>query len=464
MIACLLGLSLLLLADGAVTISATELPGLGAAVLCWIIAYPALLYTWPEARNGLRWSVIFLGITVGVVVDFVVLQQPFQWFAAVTLVVAAGHFAGWSEAIQLLLSRGRESRQPPPRHGRPGTFTVALAASFILAYLCQSPASGLTTRTGLFASFAAVALGFAVWELGRSNRSRQAPTTKKNPAHRRMMRWIGAALLGLLAFFVFVQVLPLAAARLSDPTPLEVSAKNLDLPDVPDLDGTPDGDSDNQGAASLPSGETVGQLPSGLSQEGTGRETENLPGQSDRASVGSVGEAGTRGPVTDGSQTDASLEDEWTEFDKPPPTQTAISSPIEPGDSFWEVPPVMIWPFLILVVLAGLVGLLVLWFTQTSTDSSEDDGDGPASRKPFWEDDTTPGYLRDFFARSAGLGYEKERGHTLLEFLRLLRRVKVTRNEFDDLRTYHYDVQFENKPRDTAAERNFRRKAKEWLP
>ena len=66
-------------------------------------------------------------------------------------------------------------------------------------------------------------------------------------------------------------------------------------------------------------------------------------------------------------------------------------------------------------------------------------------------------------ARAAELGFEKERGQTLREFLRTLRRRGISNQNFPTLRDYHYLVQFDGARRNDSQERQMRRDSRKWV-
>ncbi|MDA0813195.1 MAG: hypothetical protein O3C21_12515 [Verrucomicrobia bacterium] len=162
---CTAMLTALLLGDATLTARATESLGLTVAVVSWLLLYPLLAGALPSARTGLRWLILFAGLAFGAGIDHVT-DRGFHWFTGVTAVTAAGHFAGWTGAVDLLFGNSIRARIPTAL-GRPGCFNTSFAASILLAYLCQTDISNLSPRPSLILSFAAVMLGFITWELGR---------------------------------------------------------------------------------------------------------------------------------------------------------------------------------------------------------------------------------------------------------------------------------------------------------
>ncbi|MDA0813196.1 MAG: hypothetical protein O3C21_12520 [Verrucomicrobia bacterium] len=136
---------------------------------------------------------------------------------------------------------------------------------------------------------------------------------------------------------------------------------------------------------------------------------------------------------------------------------------LETGISFWSLPPGFVWPVLLLTGLVAIAAALTILFLRSKGESGGSKGGSDGPRRPMWDHAYIPAYLRDFLASAAELGFEKERGQTLREFLRSLRRRGVSNDNFPKLSEYHYGVQFENARRNDTQERKFRREAARWL-
>lgn len=467
---CVLLLGLLLAADALLAGHATGSPGSGLAVLCLLVLYPLLVRTLPKWGRGTRWVLLFAALAAGFGLDHFI-GRPFHWFTAVAAVAAAGHFAGYAGAVDVL-ARIRDPRQVPARLGRPGCFNTAFAASVLLAYLCQTDAGGLHTRAGLIAGFVVMAAGFMSWELGRSVRGRSAELGMPVAAGARLLRWLLASAAVLAAFLVFAQVLPLTADQAARATPWRVTGDSLEFPDFPDLDDarftdparspvTADTSPGTFGGA-FDEGQSVEGISGGFSRDVAGGDPESVSRLQEFAGGEATRSQGGNPLVADNASGMAPGADPAVQGASPdavPRTWEARSS----TSAFWDVPPGLVWPVLLLAVLAGLAFACVLLFLRASPGADHKE-DGEASRrKSLREGAFVPRYLRDFLARAAELGFEKERGDTLRDFLRQLRRAGLSHEGFRELRDYHYGVQFEGARRSDARERRFRREARKWL-
>ncbi|MCB1095844.1 MAG: hypothetical protein KDN22_09735 [Verrucomicrobiae bacterium] len=470
---CTALLTLLLLADTALTATATESLGLTVAVIGWLLLYPLLAGALPNARTGLRWLILFGGFGAGAIIDHLT-DRGFHWLTGVTAVAAAGHYAGWTGAVGLLFGNSNRARLPTAL-GRPGCFNTSFAASILLAYLCQTDASGLGSRAGLIFGFLAAMLGFITWELGRSVEARPSTTGKtRTSGTKRIFRWLLAAGASVLAFLLFAQILPLAAEKATHVTSMQVTGDSFSIPDIPDLDnaefrGGKFGTS--QEKRPLPSGESEATAPiesveglsGGFSQDVAGGSPEGAA-RLQEFGPGTTTNTTSSGPIVDDAhlRPDSSPESEFaagTVTAKPAPG----SPDVAPGSAFWSLPPGLVWPVLLLAGLAVMAVALVVLLLRSKRDAEDSRGGNTATRRPMWDHAYIPAYLRDFLARAAELGFEKERGQTLREFLRSLRRRGVSNENLPKLSAYHYRVQFESARRNDTQERKFRREAGKWL-
>ncbi|MGK0189508.1 MAG: hypothetical protein ACI9R3_005325 [Verrucomicrobiales bacterium] len=467
---CLTLLTILILADAGLTLHATESIGLMVAVVSWILLYAALGSALPKWRNGLRWSILFAGLAIGYGIDHIT-DRAFHWMTGVAAVAAAGHYAGWTGALGIVLGDSQRAKQPT-LHGRPGCFNTSFAASLLLAYLCQTTASGLDNREGLIAGFAAIILGFITWELGRSVKGRPATVGKTKSGYAgRLMRWLLATAAGLAVFLIFAQVLPIAADQATHVTKMQLTGDSFDLPDMPDLDSASISDGQIQrklpqprrhltGDATAPV-DSVEGLSGGFSQDvggGTPEETTRLQEFDDGDATGN--RTSTSPLATDDTPDDLREDPEF-------PTKNAIAQSgvdvPDTGTAFWSLSPALVWPFLILTALAGIAAAVIMLILRSQNDSDRNAEGTAGPGRPHWDHEFIPAYLREFLSRAAELGMEKERGATLHEFLRRLRRKGISHKELPKLRKYHYQVQFERAQRNDSEERKFRRDAQKWL-
>ena len=467
---CVTLLTMMLLADAALTTHATESLGLMVAVVSWMLLYSLLGAVLPKWRRGLRWFILFAGFAIGYGIDDLT-DRGFHWFTGIAAVAAAGHFAGWTGAFGLLAGNGQNGSQSqrPTALGRPGCFNTSFAASILLAYLCQTTVSGLDTRTGLLCAFAVVVAGFVTWELGRSVKGRPA-TLGKSSGSRQILRWLLASAAVVSTFLLFAQVLPIAAEQVTGVTSLQVSGDSFDLPDMPDLDTK--AIRDGQFKSTLPKRkieepgsvrdpiDSVDGLSGGFRQDVAGGAPERAP----RLQEFDGGEATT----TDSSDAIVGNNMNHTASSLVPDFESGPSATADPelppkSSAFWSLPPALVWPFLLLAALLTGAVVLVLFLLRPAPESGSGKSGADGARKPLWDHQYLPSYLRDFIARAAELGIEKERGQTLREFLRTLRRRGVANDNFRALRDYHYQVQFDGARRNDSQERRFRRESRKWL-
>lgn len=483
---CTALLTALLLGDAALTARATESLGLTVAVVSWLLLYPLLAGALPNARTGLRWLMLFAGLAFGAGIDFVT-ARGFHWFTGVTAVAAAGHFAGWTGAVGLLFGNSKRARIPTAL-GRPGCFNTSFAASILLAYLCQTDVTNLSARPSLIFSFVAAMLGFVTWELGRSAEGRDSTVGKSRVAGaRRFFRWLVAAGSAALAFLLFAQVLPMAAQKATQATGMRITGDSFNIPDMPDLDtsefrsGKFESPRQKRAPKSSDSGATavdsVEGFSGGFSQDVAGgnpdaapRIQEFSPGTSRTLDSSGAIANGTplrsTPPSNSNADIDAAAAEAGADLElagKPAARSEANLPELDTSASFWSLPSGLVWPVLLLTGLVAIAAglIIVLLRSKGESDGSKGGSDGP--RRPMWDHAYIPAYLKDFLARAAELGFEKERGQTLREFLRSLRRRGVSNENFPKLSEYHYRVQFESARRNDAQERHFRRESGRWL-
>jgi hypothetical protein len=481
---CTALLTALLLGDASLTARATESLGLTVAVISWLLLYPLLAGALPNARAGLRWLILFAGLAFGAGIDHLT-DRGFHWFTGVTAVAAAGHFAGWTGAVGLLFGNSKRARIPTAL-GRPGCFNTSFAASILLAYLCQTDVTNLSARPNLILSFVAVVLGFITWELGRSVEARDSSVGKSRAAGtRRFFRWLIAAGAAALAFLLFAQVLPMAAEQATQATGMQVTGDSFSIPDMPDLDtsefrsGKFETPQQKRAPKSSDSDATpidsVEGFSGGFSQDVAGGSPEAAPRlqefgpgtsttpDSSGAIANSAPFRPTPTPSSANLNTDAEPGADPELAGKAAARADTNIPEIDTGSSFWSLPPGLVWPVLLLTGLVAIAAALIILLLRSKieSDGSKRGSDGP--RRPVWDHAYIPVYLRDFLASAAELGFEKERGQTLREFLRSLRRRGVSNENFPKLSEYHYRVQFESARRNDTQERKFRREAARWL-
>lgn len=104
------------------------------------------------------------------------------------------------------------------------------------------------------------------------------------------------------------------------------------------------------------------------------------------------------------------------------------------------------------VLVATALALGIIYLVRRARQAKKEEeakGQDPEAAK-------APEYFAEFCALFARLGYPRDKGETLREYCRSLKKENLIGGEFLPMVSYHYGIRYEDKPRQKAEEKGFR--------